>query len=340
MTQPLVSVVLPFYRNPLVVEAVDSILAQTLGDLELIAIDDGSDNGVADLLRGIQDPRFQLIVRPANGGVSAARNDGIRLAKGTYIAFQDSDDISYPNRLERQIEALERNPSLVGCGSACHYGESKAEHGLPSDPRHLRWEMIFNSHVIFPTVVVRADIAKRNEFPGIPASEDYLWLYQVMESGDFTNLPEYLFHYRMQQTSLSKVKEAAQISHGNQCRSLFAAKSGVVCTEREIQLLEWLGWPRHESWPSVRDLREAADLLGRIATGFLRTYPEAGDFVRSSAVSRLRYATTVSANLGPGAYFAWRSLVGALLPDMRHDPALLAKCLVRGASRLSPFSRR
>lgn len=333
MTQPVVSVVLPFYRNPLVVEAVESILSQTLADLEVIAVDDGSDNGVAELLSTITDPRFHLVVRPSNGGVSAARNDGVRLAKGRYIAFQDSDDISYPTRLERQVEALEANPSLVGCGSACHYGDGKRNHVLPGDAVSLRWEMIFNSHVIFPTVMVRSAVAKENPFPEIPASEDYLWLHQVMRSGDFLNLPEILFHYRMQQTSLSKLKVEAQIANGNRCRSLFAADAGFDCTPRQVELLEWLGWPRHEAWPSVASIEEAADLLGKLAESFVRRHPDRTEFVHSSASARLRYATTISADLGPGAYFAWRALAVSGSRS-RHDASLLLKCALRGAKAL------
>lgn len=332
MNAPLVSVVLPFFRDKLVVEAVDSILNQTFRDIELIAIDDGSDNGVSDLLRHIRDPRFQLVTRPRNGGAGAARNDGVGLARGRYIAFQDGDDISYPDRLRKQLETLHRNPRLVGCGCACHYGEGKDEHFVPTHPVDLRWEMIFNSYVVFPTVMVRAEIAKRVEFTRMSAAQDYLWLYHVMESGDFLNLPDLLFHYRMQPTSLSKLRAQAQITNGNRCRGLFAANTGIHCDDREIELLEWLGWPRQEPWPSVAKLEEAAILLRRLYGGFVERYPERRRQIRKAAAARLRLATTLSAELGPGAYRAFRSLTRSSL-GMSHDPLLLAKCILRSSTR-------
>ena len=114
MNSPAVSVVLPFYRNPLVREAVDSILSQTFRDFELIALDDCSGNGVADLLADIRDPRLRLVRRERNGGENATRNHGIELARGRYIAFQDHDDISYPSRLETQVRFLDAHPAVLG----------------------------------------------------------------------------------------------------------------------------------------------------------------------------------------------------------------------------------
>lgn len=339
MTSPTVSVILPFYRDPLVPEAVRSILSQSFGDLELIALDDGSDNGVAELLRPIDDPRLKLVICERNGGISVTRNRGIEMARGRYIAFMDSDDVSYPRRIERQVEHLERNPSVAGCGTGCHYGEHKVEQLLPSDPIHLRWEMIFNSHVIMPTIMVRSETAKSTPFREFLACEDYLWLHDIMQRHDFANLPEILFHYRIQPNSLSIVKADAQRRNGNVCRALFAADAGVECDEQAAGLLEWLGWPRHESWPSTRHLRDAADLLRRLVREFDRRHPDHGQPIAESAMARLRYAATVSAALGPGAYLSWLSLSRSF-PGRRTslEPGLFLKCLLhRSPLRIRKF---
>lgn len=329
MNPPIVSVVLPFYKNPLVVEAVRSILAQSLRDIELIAVDDCSGNGVADLLKSIDDPRLKVVVRERNGGVGPARNTGIELARGKYVALQDSDDISYPDRLASQVAFLENHPEIIGCGTFCHYGETKKPHILPDDPRHLRWEMIFNSHVIIPTMMVRRETAIAHPFGELLACEDYIWLYEIMQEGGVVSVPEFLFHYRIQPTSVSKIHSKAQITNGNMCRSKFARDAGTECSAEDIPLLQDLGMPRLDCWESPERLQAAADLLERLVQGFLRTHPGDADVIIASALSRMRFAAWVSARHGLGAYRAWRSLAGRL-PGAHPstDAYLLAKCLI------------
>ena len=118
---PLISVILTTYNRPqFLPEAVDSILAQTLRDFELIIVDDGSDTPETEQIAAryaAADNRVKYI-KKENGGVSSARNSGVAAASGKYIAFMDDDDISRPRRLEKQVSFLEQNPrfAAVGCG--------------------------------------------------------------------------------------------------------------------------------------------------------------------------------------------------------------------------------
>lgn len=330
MSDPIVSVVLPFYRNPLVREAVDSILAQTFTDFELIAIDDCSGNGVAELLRDIADPRLRIVVREENGGENVTRNHGVELARGRYIAFQDHDDISYPDRLAVQVAHLESHPEVLGCGAACHYGDDKVLHTAPQDPRDLWWSMIFNNHVMFPTVMVRTEVARRHPFGNLVATEDYRWLYLVMSEGSFVNLPDVVFHYRMQATSLSLQKAELQTANLDLYRARFAdTAAGLPEDAATTSLLRWMGTPRFSPWDSVADLRSAATLLGRLLEGFEARHPGPMDFARSDALGRLRFAATVSARWGLPAWSAYRAFrkrlgLSADLAECR----LAAKCLL------------
>ncbi|HNY32869.1 MAG TPA: glycosyltransferase family 2 protein [Fibrobacteria bacterium] len=305
-TRPLVSVVLPFFRNPLVVEAVESILNQTFRDFELLAIDDCSGNGVARLLDKFDDPRLRLIEKDTNGGENATRNLGISMARGKYIAFQDHDDISYPDRLGKQVAFLESNPDVLGCGTACHYGDAHTPHLVPASSRLLRWEMIFNNHVMFPTVMVRSSFAKRHPFGDMVATDDYRWLFELLQEGEFANLPEILFHYRMQPTSLSREKAEIQLANLDICRARFAESIGVSCDPKEISILRMLGTPQTDSWESPAQLREAASLLGRLIESFCRKHPGAALPVKMFALARLRFAATVSSGLGSEVYWDFR----------------------------------
>ena len=99
---PKVSVVIPVYnREKYVRSAVDSILSQTFSDFELLVIDDGSTDGSIAVVQSYRDPRIRLARNNANLGVSATRNKGIQLARGVYLAFLDSDDCAYPDRLKQ-----------------------------------------------------------------------------------------------------------------------------------------------------------------------------------------------------------------------------------------------
>ena len=102
--KPLVSVIIPtFNRATMVVEAVDSVLAQSYQPLEIIVVDDGSTDDTAVRLSGYGE-RIKVIRRPLNRGVSAARNCGIRQSCGHYLALLDSDDLWLPDKIERQMD--------------------------------------------------------------------------------------------------------------------------------------------------------------------------------------------------------------------------------------------
>lgn len=121
---PLVSVVLPSYnRLRTLPRAIASVLAQTVRDLELIIVDDGSTDGTREYLRGLEDPRLKVIELSQNKGAAGARNVGVGEAVGEYIAFQDSDDEWLVTFLEKQIARLETVPEEFGvsyCGKAIY----------------------------------------------------------------------------------------------------------------------------------------------------------------------------------------------------------------------------
>ncbi|MFC1848223.1 glycosyltransferase family 2 protein [Chloroflexota bacterium] len=107
-----VSIVVPSYeRIELLAEAVQSVLAQTYTDFEIIIVDDGSTEPIASHL-GIDDQRI-CYIRQENRGPAAARNRGIDFARGYYIAFLDSDDLFLPTKLEKQVACMEKNPDIL-----------------------------------------------------------------------------------------------------------------------------------------------------------------------------------------------------------------------------------
>lgn len=124
-----VSVILPTYnRTRTLGAAVNSVLSQSFANFELIVVDDGSQEDVESLVKGIEDPRIRYIRRAVNGGAAAARNTGLSEARGQFIAFQDSDDLWLPGKLMKQVKLLSGMPRYVGAitGAKIIYGRDTA----------------------------------------------------------------------------------------------------------------------------------------------------------------------------------------------------------------------
>ena len=112
---PRVSVVMPTYhREDLLKRAIDSVLVQDFRDFELLVIDDGPSEKTAALLAGIGDGRVHYLPQPRNMGVAAARNRGMREARGEYIAFLDDDDEWLPGKLSAQVRCFDAAPPQTG----------------------------------------------------------------------------------------------------------------------------------------------------------------------------------------------------------------------------------
>src|SRR5262244_3185791 len=125
---PLVSVVIPAYNcSSYIREALESVFANTFTDHEIIVINDGSSD-TAELERALERYRPQIIYLPIpNGGPSAARNAGISIAQGRFIAFLDCDDVWHPEFLARQIESLERDALDLVCSDMVMFGPNLGE---------------------------------------------------------------------------------------------------------------------------------------------------------------------------------------------------------------------
>jgi glycosyltransferase involved in cell wall biosynthesis len=115
---PRVSVAIPVYnREKYLPDAIDSILAQTFADFELLIIDDGSTDSSVAVVRSYNDPRIRLICHKKNSGVAVARNSAVAHARGEYLAFLDSDDWAYPQRLAKQVAFLDSHPDCAAVGA-------------------------------------------------------------------------------------------------------------------------------------------------------------------------------------------------------------------------------
>ena len=183
------SVVIPTYNHAeFIKDAVDSVLEQTFQDFEVIVVNNFSTDHTLEVLGQIEDPRFQVINFQNNGVIGTGRNVGIKASEGEYIAFLDSDDTWFPNKLEKVAEAIKEDPEV---GLICHDQDllrndviaKRTHYGPPPGFRGSMFEMILfvgNGPSTSATVVSRSaleEVGCFSEDTDLITTEDYdLWL--------------------------------------------------------------------------------------------------------------------------------------------------------------------
>lgn len=207
--KPLVSVLLPF-RDPgrFLPAALECVLRQTMRDLEVIAVDDGSRDGSAEWVERVGDPRV-LLVRSGGRGLVGALNLGMEIARGTYLARMDADDLCAPDRIGRQVAFLERSPShvLVGTRFAAIDAEDRILYELPvpCGDAEIRAGLLAGNRFQHGSVVMCADAlrAAGGYRAAMRLVEDYdLWT-RLAERGRLANLPLLLYWWRIHREGVS-----------------------------------------------------------------------------------------------------------------------------------------
>lgn len=165
MSQPTISVVIPAYnRATSLASAVESVSTQTYGDIEIIIVDDGSTDGTRAVVEGLNDDRIRFVRHDVNKGANAARNTGIELAQGRFIAFQDSDDTWHPEKLERQVSACETSAAQACfCAFNRHIGATstkipKKSYGIPTGLNDLRRQLLRGSFISCQTLMIDREL--------------------------------------------------------------------------------------------------------------------------------------------------------------------------------------
>lgn len=211
----MISVIMGVFNSKpeMLKKAVQSVLSQTEQDIELIICDDGSDTATKDLLCNIShaDSRIKVITHSENKGLAAALNTCLDNASGEYIARQDDDDYSYPDRLRQEREFLEANPGIDFCGCSCDLFDSDGNIYSKRDmPCEVTAEsFLFNSPFIHGSMMFKKQVFNNHRYAAQGKNrkyEDYELFMRLYADG-FTgaNLSErlYAFYFDKHQRRIS-----------------------------------------------------------------------------------------------------------------------------------------
>lgn len=213
MTEPIVSVVLPVYNcERYLRDAIESVISQTFTCFELIIINDGSTDRSAGIIAAFNDKRIRVF-HQANQGLAATLNRGIALARGKYIARQDQDDLSNPDRISLQVAYMEDHPDCVLLGSWAQIMEVdrlvERFHRHPVDEFMLRYQLLFNNPFVHSSVLLRRSALLQVDGyttdPERQPPEDYELWSRLSRIGSVANIGEVLLTYREIPGSMSRV---------------------------------------------------------------------------------------------------------------------------------------
>ena len=210
MPEPLVSVVMSVHNGArTVATAIRSVLWQTLTDWELILVNDASTDGTGPILSGFRDPRIRVINECRQEGLAVRLNQSLDRTRGKYVARMDADDVSYPERFERQVRYLESHPDidLLGHGAILFKGEGEVIGLYPSAQSHEEicrrpWWGFPLAH---PTWMGKRSWFAQHRYDGrLTKGQDQELLLRTWRRSRFACLPGCLLGYRVEKISVAK----------------------------------------------------------------------------------------------------------------------------------------
>jgi Glycosyl transferase family 2 len=291
--KPTVTVLMPVRDGAAFVGAsLESVLSQAYTDLEVVVVDDASIDATPEILAGVSDPRLRILSLARRAGISAALNAGLDAARGRYVARMDADDVALPDRLERQVAALERDRSIGIVGGNLQpidvHGRSLGSAtSVPTSPGHIRWMLHVHNCVNHPTVVaqrsVLADLGGyRSEAE--PAEDYDLWVRAIGVTR-IANVPDVVVRYRVHDESTSATSPADADRAANAVAA--AALTRLLGRAPDPDALRALRDPERSGGSPSEHLRDASSLLWRFTRAVL-SHPaltrEDGASIRRDAV--------------------------------------------------------
>lgn len=216
---PQVSVLMPLYntQEEHLREAIDSVLAQTYTDFELLLLNDSPQNTrLAEIVAEYKDARIRFSTNEHNIGITDSRNKLIEMAQGEYLAVMDHDDISLPERLAKQVAYLDAHPEVgVVGGRVRNLGERSNLSNYPEEAHQIKLGLMYGCMVPHSCAMIRRSVLMetgiRYEAVFSPAEDYALWV-RLISHTELVNLPDVLLRYRLYSSNTSKTQAARMVA--------------------------------------------------------------------------------------------------------------------------------
>lgn len=272
---PLVSVIMPVYntKEEYLRESIDSILAQTYKKFELIIVDDCSTQPVEPIIQSYHDSRIKFKRLPKNSGASVARNTGFYFSRGDLIAVQDSDDVSYPERLAVQVGYMNKYHNIGVLGAAYNIIGADKETVVSKfgSPEYLKAYALFvNSPFGHSTVMMRRSILQETmiHYDRSVICDDYkLWI-DLMNRTHFMNIPRTLVGYRWHENNISH-RQAEQLMDDVWNIRIKIWKDDLKLSESNADLVKKL---MKDEPLSLTEIRKACNIFKSIVLYYSKKY--------------------------------------------------------------------
>jgi len=215
---PKVSVLMPAYNaEKYIAESIESILNQTFTDFEFVIINDGSTDNTAEIVEkyAVQDKRIKFVNNKKNQGLIAVLNQGLDLCAGEYIARFDSDDISRPTRLEKQVAYMDAHPECGVLGTWAQKFGTNVTHSVFKHPSQVKLldMVMYGVLVVHPSAMLRKSVLVDNNIkydPRYKYAEDFAFWAEMVKYSEIHNLQEILLDYRWHDGNISVVHKKTQ----------------------------------------------------------------------------------------------------------------------------------
>ncbi len=337
-SSPLVSVLIAAHdAERFLPLAVESVLRQTVADLELVVVDDASTDATPEMLSRIDDLRLVRLRNDERLGLAASLNEALEQTRGRYVARLDADDVAFPRRLERQIARIGSPPLVAVLGGAAleldGAGRPGRLHLMPRGPAAVRWAALFSSPFFHPSVLVDRDVLERHGLrydAEFLESEDYdLWT-RLLAVADGDNVSEPLVIYRVHEGQASRRRRDLQ--RGLQLRVALReiARVAPELTPEQAELAWRVG--TGEAIADA-DLDDAAATSIELVHAFERTHPGDTRAARESAARALARAAARSRSSARGRVLREALRLDPLLPAHAASLRITRRRLGRAARR-------
>ena len=260
---PKVSVLVPVYRprEEYLRACIDSIFSQTFRDFELLLLDDCPEDRTAEaVIKSYADGRIRYSRNPANLGISASRNLLIDMARGEYLAVMDHDDISLPERLEKETAYLDAHPEVgVVSGRVLKIPQNKASHN-PETSHAIKLSLMTVCALTHPAAMIRKSVLQQHHIryeEEFSPAEDYALWCRLLPHTEFYNLPDILLHYRWHESNTSIVQNQKMHDASYAVRAMVQAENPALYREFEKRARYTGTWKLFGFIPLLRIVRNA-----------------------------------------------------------------------------------